>query len=344
MKTILGLVLAVTLWAIPAYALKLGDQAPPVKAETWLNGEAVNPAEPDGKTIYVVDFWATWCPPCRKSIPHLNQLQAKLKDQSVVFIGVTDEDEEQVRPFVEKMKMEYLVALDPQRETYGPYMQEVRGIPHAFIVDTQGVVVWAGHPLDGLEEALEQILAGTYDFEKTRNLQQMEEELQGLVMEGEYAKALVKADELIAAAGPKMDYFQMKLGLLAQSGESERFGGVYLEMYKAFQDSADELNTLAWIACTSPFEYCNLDLSWKAAQRAVELSERKNAAYLDTLARVYYALGLLDEAVTIQSEAVAQGGETENGRGYQKTLDYYRSALETRRRMTSESVSRPEDN
>lgn len=341
MKTALLLVLAAVFLASPAWALKLGDKAPPVKAKIWLNGDAVNPAEPDGQTIYVVEFWATWCPPCRKSIPHLNQLQAKLKDQSVVIIGVTNEAEEKVRPFAEKMKMAYRVAIDPKRETYGPYMKEVRGIPHAFVVDPQGLIVWAGHPMDGLDEALDQILAGTYDLEKTRSLEKLEDELQGLVTSGEYGQALTKVDELIAAAGPKIDYFQMKLGLLAQSDQQDRFSEVYRSMYEAFRDSADELNTLAWLTCTSPFEYCDLEISWNAAQRAVELVERKNAAHLDTLARVHYALGLLEPAVAIQSEAVEKSSDAEAA-GYRKTLDYYRAALEIRQRVTSAAPSDPE--
>lgn len=337
MKNVFLGIVVLTVLAGAARALELGDKAPPVSAEVWLNGDPVNPAEPDGKTIYVVEFWATWCPPCRTSIPHLNELQEKFKDRSVVFIGVTDEAEEKVRPFAEKMAMKYRVAIDPARKIYGPYMKKVRGIPHAFVVDPQGVVVWSGHPLRGLKEALDGLLEGTYDLDKARHLEQLAAGLQQQLQEENFEGALDKADELIQAGGPKMEYYQMKMAILARMEKPERFGEIYRAMYEAFTNSADDLNTLAWIACTSPFEYADLALSWKAAQRAVELTERKNAAYLDTLARVHYALGLLEPAAAIQAEAVKQGRGPEETGKYQKTLDFYRRALEIRERVSAKA-------
>ena len=65
-------------------SLKVGDPAPPLSVELWLKGEPVN--EFKRGTVYVVEFWATWCSPCVAAIPHLNQLQ---KDHpSAVVIGV----------------------------------------------------------------------------------------------------------------------------------------------------------------------------------------------------------------------------------------------------------------
>jgi thiol-disulfide isomerase/thioredoxin len=78
---------------------------------------AVDLAAGKGKQTYVVEFWATWCGPCRVSIPHLTELQKKFKTQGVTFIGVSDETEDKVKPFVDKMgdKMDYTVAVDDER-------------------------------------------------------------------------------------------------------------------------------------------------------------------------------------------------------------------------------------
>jgi thiol-disulfide isomerase/thioredoxin len=57
----------------------------------FVKGESVS--EPQPNTVYVLEFWATWCPPCRDSIPHLSKLQAHYKDQGVVFIGISSEEE-----------------------------------------------------------------------------------------------------------------------------------------------------------------------------------------------------------------------------------------------------------
>src|SRR5947207_870817 len=65
--------------------LKVGDAPPKLQPGKWLQGEAVTEFKSD--KVYVVEFWATWCGPCKESIPHLNELQKKYKDKGVVMIG-----------------------------------------------------------------------------------------------------------------------------------------------------------------------------------------------------------------------------------------------------------------
>jgi hypothetical protein len=99
-------------------------------------------------------------------------MQKKFKDKDVVFIGVSDEKANVVKPFVEKMgdKMEYVVAIDQDRKTSAGYMKAygINGIPHAFIVDKEGKVAWQGHPMDRLDKTIEEILAGKYDLQKAK--------------------------------------------------------------------------------------------------------------------------------------------------------------------------------
>ena len=66
--------------------------------------------------IYVMEFWATWCPPCRHSIPHLSAEQRRLFEKGVVMVGITDENRTLVRRFVEDRGdiMDYLVGVDAQ--------------------------------------------------------------------------------------------------------------------------------------------------------------------------------------------------------------------------------------
>ena len=145
---------------------ELGSAAAPLKISEWVKGQAVDLAAVKGKQMVVVEFWATWCPPCRTSIPHLTEMQKKFKD--VIFIGVTDEASDVVKKFVTKMgdKMDYVVAIDDERKTSDGYMKEfdINGIPHAFIVDKEDRIVWQGHPMAGLDTALEQLVAGKYDL------------------------------------------------------------------------------------------------------------------------------------------------------------------------------------
>lgn len=334
-------VLFLILLASAGFALEIGDKAPPLKAATWLNGSAVDPSKPDGKTTYVVEFWATWCPECRKVVALMNDLQARLKDRHVIIAAVTTEPETKVRPFVDKEKMNYLVALDTNETAAASYMAGVPGIPHAFIVDTNGVVVWTGHPLDRMARALDKVLAGTYRMDQVKQIKAKEAEVQNLLIAQDLPRALSKVDELIDLDKESFDYYQLKLGLMAQTGDLGKLKETYEAMYAVFTDSPDELNALAWIAATSPFRASNLDIAWKAAHRAAELTQRKNPAVLDTLARVYSVLGFLDRAVAAEAEAVKTSPEDKERAEYQLTLDYYTSAAALHEQISKTPEKKP---
>ena len=143
-----------------AFGLEIGDKAPPLKVKKWIVGRPVTPNKPDGKTVYVVEFWATWCPPCRRSIPHLNKLHERYKDKGLVIVGITAESEKKVKPFAKRMKMKYNVGIDANRATGSVYMKGVRGIPHAFVIGKDGKVAWSGHPMAGMDRVIAQLLAG----------------------------------------------------------------------------------------------------------------------------------------------------------------------------------------
>ena len=83
-----GLLWVLTL-ALSAVSAELGDPAAPLQIAEWVKGKPVDLAADKGKKIFVVEFWATWCGPCRASIPHLTEMQKKFKDKNVVFIGVS---------------------------------------------------------------------------------------------------------------------------------------------------------------------------------------------------------------------------------------------------------------
>jgi thiol-disulfide isomerase/thioredoxin len=156
----------------PRY-LNIGDPAPVLQSAKWLKGTPV-PKFERGK-LYVVEFWATWCGPCKENIPHLTEMAKKYKDR-VSIIGVdiwenakpgVGDPMARVATFVKEKGtvMDYIVAADGPEETIAnTWMKPAgeQGIPCSFIVDKEGKIVWIGHPAT-MESVLEKVVAGTYD-------------------------------------------------------------------------------------------------------------------------------------------------------------------------------------
>jgi thiol-disulfide isomerase/thioredoxin len=137
----------------------LWAKAPEFVVEKWLTDE------PDRRGKYVlIEFWATWCGPCRRSISLLNGFHKKYGEELVV-IGICEEDEENTRKLTEKYpkvpEIEFHLAIDTKKR-----MKEklgVWGIPHVILLEPDGYVIWEGFPLQkGYEltdEIIERVLA-----------------------------------------------------------------------------------------------------------------------------------------------------------------------------------------
>lgn len=121
----------------------INKEAPKLVVEKWLTDKP----DTNGKFI-LIDFWATWCGPCKRAIPEMNAHQKEFKDKLVV-IGISDEDKATVKKHTSP-KIEYYSAIDTQKRLKNIY--EVQGIPHCVIINPEGIVVWEGWPhLEGYE-------------------------------------------------------------------------------------------------------------------------------------------------------------------------------------------------
>jgi len=105
---------------------------------TELDGKTWTLKELRGKVV-LVNFWATWCPPCRKEMPDLETLYKQFKDQGLVILAISDEDEGKVKPFIAEQKVTYPILLDPGRKVNELF--EIEGIPKTFVYDRSGKLV-----------------------------------------------------------------------------------------------------------------------------------------------------------------------------------------------------------
>jgi peroxiredoxin len=105
---------------------------------TDLQGKMWSLRELKGKVV-LVNFWATWCPPCRKEMPDLNTLYQRFKDQGFVILAISDEEVGKVKPFIAERNISYPVMLDPGRKVNDLF--QVEGIPKSFVYDREGKLV-----------------------------------------------------------------------------------------------------------------------------------------------------------------------------------------------------------
>ena len=91
-----------------------------------------------GKVV-LVNFWATWCPPCRSEMPDLDALYKQFKDQGFVVLAISDEDAAKVNPYIAQYRYTYPILLDPARKVNEEF--DIEGIPKSFVYDREGKLV-----------------------------------------------------------------------------------------------------------------------------------------------------------------------------------------------------------
>jgi len=339
-----------------AEGLGLGDPAPKLDVKEFVKGEPVKVFEP-GK-FYVVEFWATWCGPCRVTIPHLTELQKKHPEVTFIGVSVWEEDQKGVKPFVEEMgeKMDYRVALDnvpadaergegPMAENWMKAANQ-DGIPTAFIINKEGKIAWIGHP-SSMDEPLEKITKGEWSIddaiaaEKTQREEQAKfEKVRGKLVAAieteDPAKILAAIDEVVKEV-PSMEknLAGLRFTALLKSGDEDKAIEVGDSLIDGdFGKNSNALNALAWSIVDPAAKHKPspklVQFAKKAAERADDMEKGENPFIADTLAKVYFDSGDAAKALETQKRAIehAKGTDLENEPSLKERLEQYQKAVD----------------
>ncbi|MCH7572701.1 MAG: redoxin domain-containing protein [Planctomycetes bacterium] len=322
--------------------LTIGDKAPGIDITHWLKGEKIDEFEKD--KVYVLEFWATWCPPCVAAMPHLSELQEKYRDYDVTFIGVSDEPLQTVFDFMFKEykgdgkihndRTHYTLTTDPDESVKNDFFRAAgqTGIPCTFIIGKSGLIEYIGHPMM-MDDALDAVVRDEWDretfkvgYEEEMKPRRIQSKAFQAMRDEEWDKALGHFDEMIKLDPDDLNARMYKFDLLlTKKKDYEAAYGYAGKLIKKYADNPYVLNNIAWtIVDTEGLEVRNLELALKAAKGCNKQTEFENAAYLDTFARVYYEMGDLKKAIGWQEKAAEVAGDDEMGEGIREVLEKYR--------------------
>jgi thiol-disulfide isomerase/thioredoxin len=135
----------------PKATLKVGDPAPDLSVGTWWQNKKLTGFEKN--RVYLVDFWASWCGPCRESFPELARFKARYASEGLEVVAVSiDKSADDAAGFLEAEggQFDFFIGVDKKGKTWKSWGTAAGRdtIPTSFLVDAQGKILWVGHPMD----------------------------------------------------------------------------------------------------------------------------------------------------------------------------------------------------
>ncbi len=318
--------------------LNIGDAAPALDIAGWAKG---SPVKFESGKAYVVEFWATWCGPCRVNIPKLTALQQKYPDKKLTVIGVSvdqgADNLEKVRAFVEKAgaKMDYTVALDAGG-TMRDYMMAVNrgGIPYAFVIDGAGKLAWHGHPDDGLKLVASEVVAGTFDAkkhaERSQTFMQLDKKYSKQLEDKKWDDAEKTLDEIVKVRPDIENTLLITRFWIRSGGRNDVQGALAFAKQVSenqMKDDGESLTLLAdkvvGVGTLMPDEQ---KFATELAKKAVDVTKGKNTTALVVWSEALKREGKFDEAIAATQKAIEQADEPMEKKYYEGRVDELKDA------------------
>jgi thiol-disulfide isomerase/thioredoxin len=324
--------------------LFVGDPVPPIPEVSWARGELVSSWTPGH--VYLIDFWATWCPPCVKGLRHLQTLHEQLADRNVHMVAIAIWPTPTSQPPEELLErfpdLSYSIAIDIENAAADAFMPPTRstGLPNTILIDRQGRLAWVGTPGDDLEHALAAVVEGSYDIASARRADVVRHEAENFIGEaakaersGDFRTAIDLIEQAIAVDPDRFSVYrgwQYEIALLRlDDGDTAR------EIAnQVLSSSQGEDPYVLYILATrivtnyddTPAELRDLDLALRCATRAVQYRKSPDYDSLRLLAQVYALRGEYDGAVETQRRASDLAPEQERAAADNILQEYRKQA------------------
>ena len=327
---------------VSAQTLKVGSKAPSLDIQDWIsddNGKYPHIKNFTPGKVYVVEFWATWCGPCLKAMPHLAELQEKYADK-VQFISVTDEPLSEVSALLAEdypgegktfgqLTSTYCLTSDSDGSTYEQYMTAagLNGIPNAFIVGPTGEIEWIGHPgaIDGI---LSKVASGTWDreayYEAKRQKELLLTKIEAAIDAEDIEEAFRLSQNLDELSDPQQQmqikFMQTQLAIRVGNDEAVQF---FKDTAESLKDKEGAIAAMAWMIAEMKYEggepapamiqAAEELLSKRVKSLPTPNADRKmmKGAVMDILSHLYFIQGRLDDAIANQEAAVSLNNDAE---------------------------------
>jgi thiol-disulfide isomerase/thioredoxin len=324
--------LAISTAALAQEKLDVGDAPPALDIEKWVSGSET--AIEKGK-VYVIEFWATWCAPCKRSIPHLNELHQEFEEDGLVLIGISDEDVDTVTRFVRAQgdKMSYRVAVDRRAQTTRAWREAAKlpGIPAVFIVDRESRIQYIGNPLEeSFTTTLRSVMEGRFDAtlqsqaEPILRAARSARKVRNWKMCMKYLDDVIKSDPRVFAP-----YALEKFEIMLLDQENSAAAYDYArQLLRDYASDAPFLAELARKIATDPKiapAQRNLEVAMQAAEASRAAGRPDDPAGYAIVALVQYHSGNVQDAVSLQKNAYFKATPSKKPQ-YKRVLESYQAA------------------
>jgi thiol-disulfide isomerase/thioredoxin len=290
--------------------LAIGDPAPSLIVDRWIQGP---PSRGFVRgTVYVLEFWATWCQPCRKSLPEMDALARRYEGRGLKVLGMAAAEvggPAQLERFVKEKRLSFPIAYRAGSDMYDGWVRAARGsgLPWVFVVDSNGRIAWWGQPFyEAFGGVLDAVLAGTWDTtrEKSARTARRADERRGWKLQQDLEEASRRQDwgrarrdlDTLVTLDPErwwwevVERVRITTGPLKQPAEAKA-----LAVQAIHEVSKDNPHALIELANT--LLNCE-DPAGRDSSLALEATRRANVLTLGSDADVVRALKALESAMS----------------------------------------------